>query len=111
MFTRRLALPAAGTETFFLWGPRQTGKSTLLREAYGGRGGLWIDLLKSEEYHRYLVRPELLRQETAALGPAAGRHIVVDEIQRVPTLLNEVHWLMENRGLVLPPVFRTLWRG
>lgn len=100
MFPRRLPLPAAGTETFFLWGPRQTGKSTLLRETYGGGGGLWIDLLKSEEYHRYLVRPELLRHETAALGAPAGRQIVIDEIQRAPALLNEVHWLMENRGFV-----------
>ena len=99
MFKRALELPRAGSETFFLWGPRQTGKSTLLREAYGDRGCLWIDLLKSEEYRRYLARPELLRQEAGALSPAGDRQIVIDEIQKVPALLNEIHWLIENRGL------------
>ena len=99
MFKRALKLPRAGRETFFLWGPRQTGKSTLLREAYGDRRCLWIDLLKSEEYRRYLARPELLRQEAGSLSPAGDRQIVIDEIQKVPALLNEIHWLIENRGL------------
>lgn len=95
MFPRSLRLPAAGRETFFLWGPRQTGKTTLLREAYPD--ALWIDLLKADEYRRYLDRPELLRQE---LGVAPSpRQIVIDEVQKVPVLLDEVHWLLENRGL------------
>ena len=54
MYTRDLHLPAPGTETFFLWGSRQTGKSTLLRERY--RGGRWIDLLKADEFRRYVAR-------------------------------------------------------
>lgn len=90
-------LPVAGSESFFLWGPRQTGKSTLLRATYGD--ARWIDLLKSEEFRRYLARPELLREEVEAAGPGAGRQIVIDEIQKVPALLDEVHWLIENRGL------------
>ena len=94
MFKRALRLPPAGTETFFLWGPRQTGKTTLLREAYPGARRL--DLLKADEYRRYLQNPELLRQE---LVEATGvRHVVIDEIQKVPTLLDEVHWLLENTG-------------
>ncbi|MGI9228983.1 MAG: ATP-binding protein [Gammaproteobacteria bacterium] len=99
MFKRNLNLPAPGKESFFLWGPRQTGKSTLLRAAYGD--GLWIDLLKSEEYRRYISRPELLRQEVESMvGQSAdGVQVVIDEIQKVPALLNEVHWLIENRGL------------
>jgi predicted AAA+ superfamily ATPase len=95
MIERSLVLPAAGTETFFLWGPRQTGKSTLLRTTYPG--ARWIDLLKSEEYRRYLQNPEVLRQETAAETTPA--FVVVDEIQKVPQLLDEVHWLHENRGV------------
>jgi uncharacterized protein len=91
MFTRSLRLPAAGTETFFLWGPRQTGKTTLLRQAYPD--AVWLDLLKADEFRRYLDRPELLRQELAA-RPA--RQVVIDEIQKVPHLLDEVHWLIEN---------------
>ncbi len=96
MFTRSLQLPEPGTETFFLWGPRQVGKSTLLKERY--RDARWVDLLKSEEYRRYLTRPEYLREELEADGWEYGRQIVIDEIQKVPRLLDEVHWLMENRG-------------
>jgi predicted AAA+ superfamily ATPase len=97
MFKRSLALPQPGVETFFLWGPRQTGKSTLLREVYGQ--DRWVDLLKAEEFRRYLARPELLRQELEADPPQRGEQIVIDEIQKVPALLDEVHWLLENRGL------------
>lgn len=98
MFTRSLRLPASGTETFFLWGPRQTGKTTLLRETYPE--ALWIDLLKAEEYRRYLQNPELLRAEFAVASSARSpRQVVIDEVQKVPPLLDEVHWLHENRGV------------
>lgn len=96
MFKRAANLPEPGTETFFLWGPRQTGKSTLLRATYGERR--WIDLLKSEEYRRYLAHPELIRQELEADPPGPAEQIVIDEIQKVPALLDEVHWLLEHRG-------------
>lgn len=97
MFTRRLRLPPAGTETFFLWGPRQTGKTTLLQAAYPD--ALWIDLLKAEEYRRYVQNPELLRGELAA-RPSV-RQVVIDEVQKVPQLLDEAHWLHERRGIRL----------
>jgi uncharacterized protein len=93
MFRRGLILPAPGEETFFLWGPRQTGKSTLLRHTYPE--ARWVDLLKADEYRRYATQPELLRQELAA-GPLPAQ-IVIDEVQKVPALLDEVHWLHENR--------------
>jgi len=95
MFTRGLRLPAPGTETFFLWGPRQTGKTTLLRQAYAG--ACWVDLLKADEFRRYVERPELLRQELEARP--APTQVVIDEIQKVPALLDEVHWLMERRRI------------
>ena len=97
MFKRLLTLPKPGTETFFLWGPRQTGKSTLLRGSYGDHR--WLDLLKADEFRRYVVRPELLRQELEAEAPEPGSQVVIDEIQKVPALLDEVHWLIENRGV------------
>lgn len=95
MFTRRLHLPPAGRETFFLWGPRQTGKSTLLRQTYPD--AVWVDLLKADEYRRYLERPELLREELAV--ESRRQQVVIDEVQKVPALLDEVHWLHENRGI------------
>ncbi|MCY4422944.1 MAG: AAA family ATPase, partial [Acidimicrobiaceae bacterium] len=95
MFQRLLSLPEPGTETFFLWGPRQAGKSTLLRQRYPD--GVWVDLLKADEFRRYVARPELLREELEATGPDPSRQVVIDEIQKVPALLDEVHWLIENR--------------
>lgn len=95
MFKRTIRLPAAGTETFFLWGPRQTGKTTLLRQTYPEE--FWIDLLKAEEYRRYLQNPERLREELAARRSV--RQVIIDEVQKVPQILDEVHWLLENRGI------------
>jgi len=95
MFKRQLRLPKSGTETCFLWGPRQTGKTTLLREVYSD--AMWIDLLKADEFRRYLQNPELLRGELAARESV--RQVVIDEVQKVPPLLDEVHWLHENRGI------------
>ena len=97
MFERMLSLPESGTETFFLWGPRQAGKSTLLKQHYPN--GVWVDLLKADEFRRYVARPELLREELEASGPDPSQQVVIDEIQKVPALLDEVHWLIENRGL------------
>ena len=97
MFNRALVLPESGSETFFLWGPRQAGKSTLLRQSYPDAHR--VDLLQSEVFRRYLEHPEYLRQELAAAPAPAGRQIIIDEIQKVPPLLDEVHWMIENRGL------------
>lgn len=96
MFRRALRLPARPRASFFLWGPRQTGKSTLLRATYPD--AVWVDLLKTDELIRYLQRPALLREELEA--EPSRRPVVLDEIQKVPGLLDEVHWLIENRGRV-----------
>ena len=93
-YTRALRLPEPGTETFFLWGPRQSGKTTLLRQRYPGV--VWIDLLKADEFRRYATRPELMREELAKSG---ARFVVVDEVQKAPALLDEAHWLHENAGV------------
>ena len=74
----------------FLFGPRQVGKSTLLREDFSECRV--INLLKSEEYLSLSNDPTRLR------GIAeAGKLTVIDEIQRIPELLNEVHYLIEER--------------
>jgi predicted AAA+ superfamily ATPase len=82
MFKRALQLPPPGTESFFLWGPRQTGKTTLLRGSYGN--GPWIDLVKAEGFRRYATRPELLRQQLEAAFPPPHTQVVIDEVQKVP---------------------------
>jgi predicted AAA+ superfamily ATPase len=95
MFKRQLSLPAAGKETFFLWGPRQTGKTTLLRAYYPD--AFWIDLLLADEFRRYLHNPEILREQLAT-RPSV-RQVVIDEVQKVPQLLDEAHWLHEHRNV------------
>src|SRR5258706_12834250 len=96
MFERALPLPPHPTDSFFLWGPRQTGKSTLLRGLYPD--AFWLDLLKTDDLVRYTQRPALLREELEA--EATRRLVVVDEIQKVLGLLDEIHWLIENRSRV-----------
>ncbi len=96
MIQRFLKLPGTPEDSFFLWGPRQTGKSWLLKHCYPE--AVFRDLLQSELFMRYTRTPERLREELAELAP--GSLVVIDEIQKVPALLDEVHWMIENRGLV-----------
>jgi predicted AAA+ superfamily ATPase len=79
----------------FLFGPRQTGKTTLLRRRYPDAH--WFNLLKGDEFLRLSAEPWRLRQELTYLPP--GSIVVVDEIQRLPSLLNEIHHLIEDRDL------------
>ncbi len=67
----------------------------MLKERYGE--ARWIDLLKSEEFRRYATSPDVLRQEIEAEPIRPGQEMVIDEVQKVPALLDEVHWLIENR--------------
>ena len=97
MFRRNLLLPASGEDSFFLWGPRQTGKTTLLKQCYPD--ARWLDLLKADEFGRYAANPERLREEIEVDGLPPGGQVVIDEVQKVPALLDEVHWLIENRGV------------
>jgi len=96
MFRRDVPLPPRPAVSFFLWGSRQTGKSTLLRTLYPD--AIWLDLLKTDEFVRYTQRASLLREELEA--QPKEKLVVVDEVQKVPALLDEIHWSIENRGRV-----------
>ncbi len=94
---RLLSLPEQ-QRSVFLWGPRKTGKSWWLRE-HCGQAPL-VDLLQTEVFAEYASRPSLLRERAESeVWRRGGKTLVIDEIQRVPALLDEVHWLIENRGL------------
>ena len=82
-------------EAMFLFGGRQVGKSTLLKERFPK--AVYIDLLNSELRNRYRQHPEEFRE--SLLRHAPETLVIVDEIQTVPDLLDEVHWLMVNKGL------------
>lgn len=90
MFARALRAPP--TQSFFLFGPRGTGKSTWTSAAFPG--ALSIDLLEYAMYAELLAHPD--RLESMVLG-AAATTVVIDEVQRLPAILDEVHRLIERR--------------
>jgi len=94
--------------SFLLLGARGTGKTWILEEEFRKSSLLWINLLENRDFLRYHTRPSLLREEiTAALRglesgkgePGGSWWVIIDEIQRVPALLNEVHSLIEDRAI------------
>ncbi|MDR3672288.1 MAG: DUF4143 domain-containing protein [Holophaga sp.] len=97
MFDRRLAIPSPIPETFFLWGPRQTGKTTFLLDRFPD--ALRYDLLLSSNYARFTRRPQSLGEELLAARRRPGL-VLIDEIQKVPQLLDEVQRLMVEHGFV-----------
>jgi predicted AAA+ superfamily ATPase len=92
MQSRRLTPP---NQSFFLLGPRGSGKSTWLRTNFPD--AYVVDLLSEEHYQRLLAQPGRFADELRAIEP--GRWVVVDEIQRLPALLNEVHRFGEEKRL------------
>jgi predicted AAA+ superfamily ATPase len=95
MYKRALDLRAAVAQrSVFLLGPRQTGKSTLVRATFPEAAV--YDLLEADTFRELSLRPEFLRQ---TLEPSR-RIVIIDEIQKIPALLDEVHLLIErNRSL------------
>ena len=85
----------APEQSFFLLGPRGTGKSTWLRTAFPDAHV--IDLLSEEIYQRLLANPGHFAAELRSVPD--GRWVVVDEVQRLPNLLNEVHRFIEEKRL------------
>lgn len=81
-----LSLPA--NRSAFLWGPRKTGKTYWINRHFAD--SVIIDLLKTDVFADYASRPSLLRERYQEYKEL----VVIDEIQMVPDLLNEIHWLI-----------------
>ncbi|OGC06080.1 hypothetical protein A2230_02620 [candidate division WOR-1 bacterium RIFOXYA2_FULL_36_21] len=96
---RSIELPK--DHSFFLFGPRQTGKSTLLKMLFLKENILFYNLLDKETFLRFLSHPSLLREEVHSRRKEIT-HVIIDEVQRIPDLLNEVHLIMESPN---PPFF------
>jgi uncharacterized protein len=92
MFIRKQILVDSDNESLFLWGARQTGKSTLLKALFPN--ALLFDLLKSDVFERFYKNPHQFRE--IVLAVAQETVIIVDEIQKIPSLLDEIHWLIVN---------------
>jgi predicted AAA+ superfamily ATPase len=83
--------------SFFLLGPRQTGKSTLIEHLYRQENTWFLDFLKQDQFLKYTKFPAQFREEAIEKITHHGiTHIVLDEIQRISPLLNEVHYLLEK---------------
>jgi predicted AAA+ superfamily ATPase len=83
-----------GRKSLFLLGPRQTGKSTYLKTAYPN--ALYINLLKNSEFKLYSKNPEKIQDVVKYfIENSDQRIVIIDEVQRLPDLLNEVHDLIE----------------
>ena len=95
MLERILKIPEIEEDSLFLWGSRQTGKSTLLKALFPQ--ARFYDLLKTDVQLAFKLRPARLREECEMLDD--GQLVIIDEVQKVPALLDEVHWLIENKGL------------
>lgn len=95
---RILKIDLPKRQSAFLWGPRKTGKSTYLRDVFPQ--SFVYDLLKTDLALEFSKRPSLLREQVLAKDDTVLEHpIILDEVQKVPQLLDEVHWLIENKGL------------
>ena len=84
------------SRSVFLFGPRQTGKTTWLRQCFPDAP--WFNLLHGEVFLRLSREPGRLRAELDASGHPSSP-VIIDEIQKLPSLLDDVHDLMESRGL------------
>lgn len=89
MYSRNIQLPI--DKSFFLFGPRATGKTNLIKFRYPD--ALYIDLLDFQTYQSLLANPGRLQK---MIPPHFDKYIIIDEVQRVPELLNEVHRAIEG---------------
>lgn len=92
---RLLNLKLPARQSAFLWGPRKTGKSTFLHQHYPR--SIVFDFLDTDLYVDLVKKPSLLRQRILASdikGP-----VILDEVQKVTAVLDEVHWLIENKEI------------
>ena len=98
MLKRELILNLPNKQSIFLWGARQTGKSSYLKVTF--KQAKYYDLLDTHEMLRFTKAPFLFREEILALSEEErNQPIIIDEIQKVPELLNEIHWLIENKSI------------
>ena len=84
------------SNSFFILGPRGSGKSTLIKKKYS-KNSLYIDLLEPQTEDRYRLNPESLKQELA--GKAQIKKVIIDEVQKLPRLLDVAHQLIEEKNI------------
>jgi predicted AAA+ superfamily ATPase len=94
MLPRLLKIKLPKGQSAFLWGPRKTGKTTFLRGAFPD--SLTFDLLQTDLFLEFVKRPFLLREQLLSVDPLPLKGpVIIDEVQKVPPLLAEIHWLID----------------
>jgi len=93
-YCRIIDLSDISRKSLFLFGPRQTGKSTLLKSLFPESP--LINLLMTDQFLKYQMNPHYFREEI--LTKKNNLPIIVDEIQKLPLLLDEIHYLIENHS-------------
>lgn len=97
-FKRILNIKLPDKQSAFLWGARKTGKSTYLKNRFPK--SIVFDFLKTDIFFKISKNPSILREILLAKDKALLKYpIILDEVQKVPHVLDEVHWLIENKGL------------
>ncbi len=95
---RQLAMDIPERQSAFLWGPRKSGKSTWLKQTFPT--AIRYDFLKTDLVLRFSKQPSLLREELLEASADLLREpVILDEVQKIPAVMDEVHWLIENKGL------------
>ena len=99
MFKRSLTINLPKGKSAFLWGARKTGKSTYLKLKFPK--SIRYDFLKTDTYFSLSKQPSLLREHLLSETNKEKLKfpIIIDEVQKIPPILDEVHWLIENKGL------------
>ena len=95
MINRILNLDNENNDSIFVWGARQVGKTTLIRETYPNV--VYYDLLLAKDFERLFRNPSLLGEDLRALNN--GDTVVIDEIQKIPQLLDEIHSLIFHKNI------------
>ena len=97
-FKRILNIKLPDKQSAFLWGARKTGKSTYLKNRFPD--SITFDFLKTDLFFKISKNPAILREMLSAKDKTLLKHpIILDEVQKVPQVLDEVHWLIENKRL------------
>ena len=85
-------------QSAFLWGPRKTGKSTYLKNRFPN--SIIFNFLKTDFFIEVSKNPALLREQILVMDKNVLKNpIILDEVHKVHQILDEVHWLIENKGL------------
>jgi predicted AAA+ superfamily ATPase len=84
-------------QSAFLWGPRKTGKSLFLKKTFPQ--SIIYDFLKTDLFIKYSKTPSLFREQLLAMLDEIFSPVILDEVQKIPQILDEIHWLIENTDL------------